>query len=111
MSITHTVGISSLQIVNDSDNVVSSVFVSIASSDSSNPTGTLKTVLEPVGLNTTNGSSAVGFMTYSDLTESKVLSWSVVSDTVETIKEKNESLINEIINAPTPSHIFKELPW
>lgn len=111
MSITHTVGISSLQIVNDSDNVVSSVFVSIASSDSSNPTGTLKTVLEPVGLNTTSGNSAVGFMTYTDLTESKVLSWSVVSDTVETIKEKNESLINEIINAPTPSHIFKELPW
>ena len=107
MSITHTVGISSLQIVNDSDNVVSSVFVSIASSDSSNPTGTLKTVLEPVGLNTTNGSSAVGFMTYSDLTESKVLSWSIV----EYIKEKNESLINEILNAPTPSHISKELPW
>ena len=108
MSITHTVGITSLQIINDSNNVVSSVFVSIASSDSSNPTGTLQTVLEPVGLNTTNGTSAVGFTTYTDLTESKVLSWSVVSDTVEDIKEKNESLINEKINAP---HISKELPW
>ena len=111
MSITHTVGITTLQICNDSDNIVSNVTVSIASSDSSDPTGTLEIGFASVGLNTTGGISTTGFVTYTDLTESKVLSWSVVSDTVETIKEKNESLINEIINAPTPSHIFKELPW
>ena len=111
MSITHTVGISSLQIVNDSDNVVSSVFVSIASSDSSNPTGTLKTVLEPVGLNTTSGNSAVGFMTYTDLTESKVLSWSNVSSEVEGLKTRNEEFIKSLIDPPAPSYVLKELPW
>ena len=110
MSITHTVGITSLQIVNDSDNVVSSVFVSIASSDSSNPTGTLKTVLEPVGLNTTNGISAAGFVTYTNLTESEVLSWSDISNHVVVTKEKNEVFINEKLNF-IPSHISKELPW
>ena len=110
MSITHTVGITSIQIVNDSDNVVSSVFVSIASSDSSNPTGTLKTVLHQIGLSTTNGASAVGFTNYTDLTESKVLGWSVVSDTVDVIKEENKISINEKINY-TPPYIFKALPW
>ena len=111
MSITHTVGITTLQICNDSNHIVSNVTVSVASSDSSDPTGTLETNWVTAGLNTTGGISTTGFVTYSDLTESKVLSWSVVSDTVENIKEKNETLINEIINAPTPSHIFKELPW
>tara|TARA_B100001778_G_C18521637_1_gene599157 strand:- start:795 stop:1127 length:333 start_codon:yes stop_codon:yes gene_type:complete len=110
MSITHTVGITSLQIVNDSDNVISSVFVSIASSDSSNPTGTLKTVLEPVGLNTTNGASATGFVTYTNLTESEVLSWSDISNHIVATKEKNEIFINEKLNF-IPSHISKELPW
>ena len=111
MSITHTVGITTLHICNDNNHIVSSVTVSVSSSGSSDPTGTLETTLVTAGLNTTGGISTTGFVTYTDLTESKVLSWSVVSDTVETIKEKNESLINEIINAPTPSHIFKELPW
>lgn len=111
MTISHTVGITTLLICNDSNNIVSNVTVSVASSDSSDPTGTLETKWSSIGLNTTGGTSAVGFMTYTDLTESKVLSWSVVSDTVENIKGLNTDFINSKINPPVEPYVLKELPW
>ena len=111
MSITHNVGITTLQICNDSDNIVSNVTVSIASSDSSDPTGTLEIGFASVGLNTTGGISTTGFVTYSDLTESKVLGWSNVSSEVEGLKTRNEEFIKSLIDPPAPSYVLKELPW
>ena len=111
MSITHNVGITTLQICNDSDNIVSNVTVSVASSDSSDPTGTLETNWVTAGLNTTGGISTTGFVTYSDLTESKVLSWSNVSSEVEGLKTRNEEFIKSLIDPPAPSYVLKELPW
>ena len=111
MSITHTVGITTLHICNDNNHIVSSVTVSVASSDSSDPTGTLETTLVTAGLNTTGGISTTGFVTYSDLTESKVLSWSNVSSEVEGLKTRNERIINNKISPPAPSYVLKELPW
>ena len=108
MTISHTVGITTLQICNDSNNIVSNVTVSVASSDSSDPTGTLETNWTTVDLTTTGGTSAAGFVTYTNLTESEVLSWSDISNHVDVTKEKNEIFINEKINS---SHISKELPW
>ena len=111
MSITHNVGITTLEICNDSDNIVSNVTVSIASSDSSDPTGTLEIGFASVGLNTTGGISTTGFVTYTDLTESKVLSWSNVSSEVEKVKTRNEGFINDKVTPPIPPYVLKELPW
>ena len=111
MSITHNVGITTLQICNNSDSIVSDVTVSVASSDSSDPTGSLKTSWISVGLTTSGGISATGFVTYTNLTESEVLSWTNVSSEVEDLKTRNEEFINYKINPPAPSHVFKELPW
>ncbi len=63
------------------------------------------------GLNTTGGISTTGFVTYSDLTESKVLSWSNVSSEVEGLKTRNEEFIKYKISPPAPSYVLKELPW
>ena len=111
MTISHTVGITTLQICNDSNHIVSNVTVSVASSDSSDPTGTLEIGFASVGLNTTGGISTTGFVTYTDLTESKVLSWSNVSSEVEGLKTRNERIINNKISPPAPSYVLKELPW
>tara|TARA_S200000501_G_C20196764_1_gene471143 strand:+ start:88 stop:438 length:351 start_codon:yes stop_codon:yes gene_type:complete len=116
MTISHTVGITTLQICNNSNNIVSNVTVSVASSDSSDPTGTLETNWASIGLSTTGGTSAAGFVTYTNLTESEVLSWSDfqgigISTYVENIKVLNTDFINVKINPPTPSYVPKELPW
>ena len=111
MTISHTVGITTLQICNDSNHIVSNVTVSVASSDSSDPTGTLETNWVTAGLNTTGGISTTGFVTYADLTESKVLSWSNVSSEVEKLKTGNEEFINYKLTPPNPPYVLKELPW
>ena len=111
MSISHTVSITALQICNDSNNVVSSVTVSVASSDSSDPVSTLMSDAIPVGLNTVGVTSAVGFVTYANLTESEVLSWPTVNYDVEQLKARNEKRINRKVSPPTPSHVLKGLPW
>lgn len=111
MSITHNVGITTLQICNDSNNIISHVTVSVASSDSSDPTGTLETSWESVGLNTTGGTSVIGFVTYTNLTESKILGWSDISSNVEKIKDRNIININNKINPPTSPYVLKQLPW
>ena len=108
MTVSHKVGISTLQICNNSSNIVSNVIISVASSDSSDPVGTLETNWISIPLKTTSGTSAAGFVTYTNLTESEVLSWSDISNHVDVTKEKNEIFINEKINS---SHISKELPW
>ena len=111
MSISHNVGITTLQICNDSNNIVSHVTVSVASSDSSDPTGTLETNWASVGVNTLGGISATGFVTYTNLTESEVLSWAYVHSNTEQLKTDNATIINDKVNPPTPSHVLKELPW
>ena len=111
MSITHTVGITTLQICNDSNNIVSHVTVSVASSDSSDPTGTLETSWGSVGLTTSGGTSATGFVTYTNLTESEVLSWPNVNYDIEQLKTINARIINNKVSPPTPSYVLKELPW
>ena len=111
MSITHNVGITTLQICNDSDSIVSNVTVSVASSDSSDPTDTLEISWSTVGVSTSGGISATGFVTYTNLTESEVLSWPTVNYDVEQLKARNEKRINRKVRPPTPSHVFKGLPW
>ena len=116
MTISHTVGITTLLICNNSNNIVSNVTVSVASSDSSDPTGTLETNWTSIGLNTTGGTSAAGFVTYTNLTESEVLSWSDIngigiSTYVENVKGLNTDSINSKINPPVEPYVLKELPW
>ena len=111
MSITHNVGITTLQICNDSDSIVSNVTVSVASSDSSDPTDTLEISWSTVGVSTSGGISATGFVTYTNLTESEVLSWPTVNYDVEQLKARNEKRINRKVSPPTPSHVLKGLPW
>ena len=111
MTISHTVGITTLLICNDSNNIVSNVTVSVASSDSSDPTGTLESNFVTVGLNTTGGISATGFVTYTNLTENEVLSWPNVDYDVEQLKTRNEGFINNKVSPPTLPYVLKELPW
>ena len=116
MTITHIVGITTLQICNNSDNLVSEVNVSVASSDSSDPKGTLQIRGLSIGLSTLGGTSAAGFVTYTNLTESKVLSWSDcqgigISSHIENMKERNTDFINLKINPPVEPFVYKEIPW
>ena len=116
MTISHTVGITTLLICNDSNNIVSNVTVSVASSDSSDPTGTLETNWATIGLSTTGGTSAAGFVTYTNLTESEILSWSDfqgvgISTYVENVKALNTDFINSKIDPPVEPYVLKELPW
>ena len=116
MSITHNVGITTLQICNDSDSIVSNVTVSVASSDSSDPTDTLEISWSTVGVSTSGGISATGFVTYTNLTESEVLSWSDsegvgISSYVEVVKNANIEYINDKLNPPVEKYVYKEIPW
>ena len=114
MAITHTQTVTGLQIVNNSDNIVSEVEVQTVSVDDSDPTNLTIEGTDVIGITTTGITTATaGFTTYANLTQSTILGWTEVSDalTSSNTKINQESWINSVKTPPTPTHVDKDLPF
>ena len=113
MAITHTQTVSSLTILNTSDNIVSEVTVKTVSVDDSDPSTLTIDSEESFQLDTSGGTSASGFVAYDSLSQSTVLAWTTVADglTASNTKVNHESWIESVKNPPTPTEVDKALPW
>ena len=114
MAITHTQTVTGLQIVNNSDNIVSEVEVKTVSVDDSDPTNLTIEGSDIIGITTTGITpSTAGFVAYESLTQSTILGWTEVSDalTASNTKVNQETWINSVKTPPTPSHVQKDLPF
>ena len=114
MAITHTQTVTGLQIVNNSDNIVSEVEVKTVSVDDSDPTNLTIEGSDIIGITTTGITpSTAGFVAYESLTQSTILAWTPVADglAASNTKTNHESWINSVKTPPTPTHVQKDLPW
>ena len=114
MAITHTQTVVGLQIVNNSDNIVSEVTVKTVSVDDSDPTNLTIEGEDSIGI-TTEGvtTSTAGFIAYDSLTQDTILNWTEVKDYLDNSNTKinQEAWINSVKTPPTPSHVNKDLPF
>ena len=114
MAITHTQTVTGLQIVNNSDNIVSEVTVKTVSVDDSDPTNLTIEGDDHIGI-TTEGvtTSTAGFVAYESLTQDTILNWTEVKDALDNSNTKinQESWINSVKTPPTPTHVDKALPF
>ena len=114
MAITHTQSVVGLQIINNSDNIVSEVTVKTVSVDDSDPTNLTIEGNDTIGVTTTGiTTSTSGFVAYESLTQSAILNWTEVKDFLDNsnTKSNQESWINSVKTPPTPSHVEKDLPF
>ncbi len=114
MAITHTETVTALTIVNNSDNIISEVEVTIKSVDDSNPSVLTIEGTESIGV-TTSGitTSTSGFVAYENLNQSTILNWTQVATAISesNLKINNAAWIESVKNPPAPSHVDKDLPW
>ena len=114
MAITHTQTVTGLQIVNNSDNIVSEVIVKTVSVDDSDPTNLTIEGDDTIGI-TTEGvtTSTAGFVAYDSLTQDTILNWTEVKDALDSSNTKvnQEAWINSVKTPPTPTHVDKALPF
>ena len=113
MAITHTQTVSSLTILNTSDNIVSEVTVKTVSVDDSDPSTLTIDNEESFQVDTSGGTGASGFVAYESLTQSTILAWTPVADglAASNTKTNHESWINSVKTPPTPTHVQKDLPF
>jgi hypothetical protein len=114
MAITHTQSVVGLQIINNSDNIVSEVTVKTVSVDDSDPTNLTIEGEDSIGITTTGiTTSTSGFVAYESLTQSTILNWTEVKDYLNNSNTKinQEAWINSVKTPPTPTHVQKDLPF
>ena len=114
MAITHTQSVVGLQIINNSDNIVSEVTVKTVSVDDSDPSTLIIEGEDNVGITTTGvTTSTSGFVAYESLTQDTILNWTEVKDYLASSNTKvnQEAWINSVKTPPTPSHVDKALPF
>jgi len=117
MAITHTQTVSKLNILNNSDNIVSEVTVHILSTDDSDPENLKVESDSAFRLDTSGGTGASGFVAYDSLTQSAILAWDTVKDGITSwnIQANHEEWIERQIEraatSATPTEINKTLPW
>ena len=113
MAITHTQTVSGLTILNNADNIVSSVNVKTVSVDDSNPETLTIENEEAIDLDTSGGKEASGFVAYESLTQEKVLAWTPVAERLASSNTKinHEAWIESVKNPPAPAEVEKALPW
>ena len=113
MAITHTQTVTSLQIVNNSDNIVSEVSVKTVSVDDSDPKTHTIEGEESFEVDTRGGTGASGFVAYESLTQDTILNWTTDKDglAASNTKTNHEAWINSVKTPPTPTHVDKALPW
>ena len=80
MAITHTQTVSSLTILNTSDNIVSEVTVKTVSVDDSDPSTLTIDNEESFQVDTSGGTGASGFVAYASLTQDTILNWTPDKD-------------------------------
>ena len=113
MAITVTKTVTGLTILNNADNIVSEVEVTIRSVDDSNPTQLTIEAQENFQVDTSGGTGASGFTAYADLTQSKILDWTPVKDGLASSNTvtNQASWIESVKNPPTPPTVSKALPF
>ena len=109
MAITHTQTVTSLQIINNSDNIVSEVSVKTVSVDDSDPSTLTIEGEDSFEVDTSGGTSASGFVAYESLTENVVLGWLATPLAASSMKTKNEAKITNMMNRVEIEG--KDLPW
>ena len=102
-----------MQIINNSDNIVSEVSVKTVSVDDSDPSTLTIEGEDSFEVDTSGGTSASGFVAYESLTQDTILNWTPVKDglAASNTKVNHESWINSVKTPPTPTHVDKALPW
>ena len=111
MAITHTETVSDLIVLNDGTDVVSQVVIKTVSVDDSNPSKLTKTYSETFHLDTSDGTSAAGFVAYGSLSEDVVKGWIADELAESTVKTNAEAWIESKKNPPAPPEVSKTLPW
>ena len=111
MAITHTETVSDLIVLNDGTDVVSQVVIKTVSVDDSDPSKLTKTYSETFHLDTSDGTSAAGFVAYGSLTEDVVKGWIADELATSNAKANAEAWIESKKNPPTPAEVNKALPW
>ncbi len=113
MAITVTKTVTRLQILNNADNIVSEVEVTIKSVDDSDPSTLTIESTESYNVDTSGGTGASGFVAYESLTQSAILDWAPVKDglAASNIVSNQASWIESVKNPPAPAEVNKALPF
>ena len=113
MAITVTKTVTGLTILNNADNIVSEVEVTVKSVDDSDPSTLTIEASENYTVDTSGGTGASGFTAYADLTQSKILDWTPVKDGLanSNISTTQASWIESVKNPPTPPTKQEALPF
>ncbi len=113
MAITVTKTVTGLTILNNADNIVSEVEVTVKSVDDSDPSTLTIEASENYTVDTSGGTGASGFTAYADLTQSKILDWDPVKDGLASSNTvvNQASWIESVKNPPTPTQVSKALPF
>jgi len=113
MAITVTNTVTGLTILNNADNIVSEVEVTIKSVDDSDPSDLTIEAIERYQVDTSGGTGASGFTAYADLTQSKILDWTPVKDGIASSNTvtNQAAWIESVKNPPAPTEVPKALPF
>ena len=113
MAITVTKTVTGLTILNNADNIVSRVEVTIKSVDDSDPSKLTIQASENYNVDTSGGTGASGFVAYADLTQSAILNWTPVKDGIDSsnIEINQAAWIESVKNPPAPATVNKALPF
>ena len=113
MAITVTKTVTGLTILNNADNIVSRVEVTIKSVDDADPSKLTIDVTERFDVDTSGGTGASGFVAYADLTQSAILDWTPVKDGIDSSNTviNQAAWIESVKNPPAPTTVDKALPF
>ena len=113
MAITVTKTVTGLQILNNADNIVSEVQVTVKSVDDSDPSTLTIEATENFSVDSSGGTGASGFVAYDILTQSAILAWTPVAEGLASSNtEVNQaSWIESVKNPPAPTQVSKALPF
>ena len=113
MAITVTKTVTGLTILNNADNIVSEVEVTIKSVDDSNPSTLTKTSYDNYPVDTSGGTGASGFVAYDSLTQAAILAWTPVADGLSSSNTviNQAAWIESVKNPPAPAEVSKALPF
>ena len=111
MAITVTKTVTALQILNNADNIVSEVEVTVKSVDDSDPSTLTIEGTENYELDTSGGTGASGFVANGSLSETVIKGWVADELAASNTKINAESWINSVKSPPTPAEASKALPF
>ncbi len=113
MAITVTKTVTRLQILNNADNIVSEVEVTIKSVDDSDPSTLTIESTESYDVDTSGGTGASGFVAYESLTQAAILDWDPVKNglAASNVVTNQAAWIESVKNPPAPAEVNKALPF